>query len=361
MPLIRQQMPLAASCLALSVLALVPAEAAADGAGTILMVYQNCDQPGPTPACQYHPYANSVVPANTTMNMSRQLQLSSGDAYGDKSAGAFDAGSGVLYFFQGEETTMYRVDAGAHKVLPPVKLKRPHPWKAWHGVAAAYWNDGAVVAVAKGNDRNDVGGLVSIDPSSGVVSALDSGVDPNDKAYGDLSKGGGLFALGAGLLVLPLVPTWNYPHSFDAVNASTGAGTRVKTNLDIVGLEYSNGSFWALGVVALPPGLPSDQHGQPLIAKLDPETGAFTMVANLTGVVDKGALREAWDVATAGDGAGRLCSTFDHENGIMYFALDPNILGVNVRTGKVVTSSPLVHWADGTRDAEFVNAMQFVR
>ena len=67
---------------ALLVLALAsPGTAAATvGGGAILTVYQNCDQPGPTPDCQYHPYANTVTPANTTMDMSRQLQLSSGGA-----------------------------------------------------------------------------------------------------------------------------------------------------------------------------------------------------------------------------------------------------------------------------------------
>ena len=170
----------------------------------------NCAQPGPTPGCQYHPYVNTVTPGNTTMNMSRQLQLSSGAADGDKSAAAFDAGSGVLYFFQGAEATMYRVDTVAHKVLAPVKLKKPDPIKVWHGIAAAYWDDtrAAVVAVAM------KGGLVSINPSSGAISHLDSGVDPNSQANGDLGKGGGLSALGAGLLVFPLVSTWNFLHSF---------------------------------------------------------------------------------------------------------------------------------------------------
>ena len=56
----------------------------------------------------------------------------------------------------------------------------------------------------------------------------------------------------------------------------------------------------------------------------------------------------------------RAVTTFDHATGIMYFACDPNIVGVSVRTGEVTTSSPLVHWADGTQDAEFVSAMQFL-
>ena len=43
----------------------------------------------------------------------------------------------------------------------------------------------------------------------------------------------------------------------------------------------------------------------------------------------------------------------------MYFTSDPDIVGVSVWTGGVVTSSPLVRWADGTQDAEFVLAMQF--
>ena len=355
---------LAASC-ALSTLTAVEHTHSSAAAGTIFAVYQNCDQPGPTPGCKYHPYANTVPLANTTMDMSRQLQLSSGAADGDKSADAFDASSGVLYFFQGREATMYRVDVGAHKVLPPVKLKTPHTSEAWLGLDVAYWDDttGAVVAVAKGNDKY-IGGLVSIDPSSGVVSPLDNGADPIRQASGQLAKGGGLSAFGAGLLVLPLVPTWNYVHSFQVVNSSTCPGslcvaTHVHTTLDIVGLEFSDGEFWALGV-DLPPSLPPGQPGQPLIAKLDPSTGAFAMVANLTGVVDTGALRMAWDEMTDDGGGFRAVTTFDHANGIMYFACDPNIVGVSVHTGEVAMSSPLVHWADGTQDAMFVNAMQFL-
>ena len=86
------------------------------------------------------------------------------------------------------------------------------------------------------------------------------------------------------------------------------------------------------------------------------------MVANLTQLVSKDAphpISEAWNVMTGEDGL-RAVTTFDHANGIMYFACDPNIVGVSVRTGKVVTNSPLVHWADGTTGAEFVNAMAFV-
>ena len=335
--------------------------------GNILAVYQNCAQPGPTPGCTYHPYANTVAPTNTTMNMSRQLQLSTGDAYGDKSASAFDASSGVLYFFQGAEATMYRIDAAAHTVLAPVKLRKPDPFKAWHGVDAAYWDDtrSAVVGVARGviaGGLSQQGGLVSIDPSSGAISHLDSGVDPNSKANGDIGKGGGLSAFGDGLFVFPLVSAWNFLHSFQVVNTSTGVATRVSTTMVIVGLEFSDGYFWALGV-DLPGGKwAGEPAGQPLIAKLEPHTGAFTMVANLTQLVSKDAphpISEAWNVMTGEDGL-RAVTTFDHANGIMYFACDPNIVGVSVRTGKVVTNSPLVHWADGTTGAEFVNAMAFV-
>ena len=123
--------------IALAAVEAIPSTAILTG-GDILATYMNCAQPGPTPGCHYHPYANTVTPGNTTMNMSRQLQLSSGAADGDKSAAAFDAGSGVLYFFQGAEATMYRVDTVAHKVLAPVKLKKPDPIKVWHGIAEAY-------------------------------------------------------------------------------------------------------------------------------------------------------------------------------------------------------------------------------
>jgi len=262
----------------------------------------------------------------------------------------------VLYFFQGAEATMYRVDTVAHKVLAPVKLKKPDPFQFWHGIAAAYWDDtrAAVVAVAM------KGGLVSINPSSGAISHLDSGVDPNSQANGDLGKGGGLSALGAGLLVFPLVSTWNFLHSFQAINISTGVATRVKTTMDIVGLEYSDGSFWALGVDLLGGAWQQSEPGQPLIAQLDPDSGAFTMVANLTELVGKNSpLHEGWGIMT-GESDWRAVSTFDHANGIMYFACDPNLVGVSVRTGQVTTSSPLVHWADGTQDAEFVSAMQFL-
>ena len=347
--------------IALAAVEAIPSTAILTG-GDILATYMNCAQPGPTPGCQYHPYANTVTPGNTTMNMSRQLQLSSGAADGDKSAAAFDAGSGVLYFFQGAEATMYRVDTVAHKVLAPVKLKKPDSIKVWHGIEAAYWDDtrAAVVAVARGSPHGmNQGGLVSINPSSGAISHLDSGVDPNSQANGDLGKGGGLSAFGAGLLVFPLVSTWNFLHSFQAINISTGVATRVKTTMDIVGLEYSDGSFWALGVDLLG-GAGQSEPGQPLIAKLDPDSGAFTMVANLTELVGKNSpLHEGWGIMT-GESHWRAVSTFDHANGIMYFACDPNLVGVSVRTGHVTTSSPLVHWADGTQDAEFVSAMQFL-
>ena len=51
--------------------------------------------------------------------------------------------------------------------------------------------------------------------------------------------------------------------------------------------------------MALPGGSWAAEPGQPLIAKLNPNTGAFTMVANLTQLVGKGApLREAWGIMT---------------------------------------------------------------
>ena len=94
----------------------------------------------------------------------------------------------------------------------------------WYGVHAAYWDGprGTVVAVARGEVAGGVvvspGGLVSIDPSSGVVSPLV--VSPLDAFV--LGKGGGLSAFGAGLLVFPLVSAWDWLHSFQVVNASTG-------------------------------------------------------------------------------------------------------------------------------------------
>jgi hypothetical protein len=54
------------------------------------------------------------------------------------------------------------------------------------------------------------------------------------------------------------------------------------SSFDIVGLEYSNGSFWALGTVWDSPSVDAGP-GQPQIAELDPLTGATTMVATAPG------------------------------------------------------------------------------
>ena len=93
------------------------------------------------------------------------------------------------------------------------------------------------------------------------------------------------------------------------VNASTGVATRVRlmSTFDIVGLEYSNGSFWALGTVWDSPSVDAGP-GQPQIAELDPHTGATTMVANLTALVGEGTpLRVGWSVIVGEGRRGRAC------------------------------------------------------
>ena len=118
----------------------------------------------------------------------------------------------------------------------------PDPEMVWYGVHAAYWDGtrGAVVAVARGEVAAGVvvspGGLVSIDPSSGVVSPLDSGVDSG--AAFVLGKGGGLSAFGAGLLVFPLVSAWDWVHSFQVVNTSTGVARHSAPN------KHASRSLW---------------------------------------------------------------------------------------------------------------------
>ena len=85
-----------------------------------------------------------------------------------------------------------------------------------------------------------------------------------------------------------------------------------------------------------------------MLAKVDPLTGHVTQhpTANITRFKFR-------DIFMAGR------STFDHGTGVLYFTCDPKIVGVSVRTGEVVVNSPLVHWADGTQDSDFVLAMQF--
>ena len=52
----------------------------------------------------------------------RDQMLSPGSAEPDV-ASAYDAGGAVLYFFQGDEKTMYRIDVGTNKLLlPPIAL-----------------------------------------------------------------------------------------------------------------------------------------------------------------------------------------------------------------------------------------------
>jgi hypothetical protein len=135
------------------------------------------------------------------------------------------------------------------------------------------------------------------------------------------------------------------------VNITTGAARIVDTTMDILSVGYADGAFWALGTVCLAcpqcvqcPGNPSPSQ-RSLIARLDLRNGAIETVANLTKC-DRGSMV-----------LGR--STMDRANGVMYFACDPDFVGVSVRTGKVVMRSPLVHWADGTADSTFTLGMQF--
>ena len=87
-----------------------------------MIAYMNCYQPGPTPSCTYHPYFNTVTPQNTTMNPSQQGQLSAGKAYGTNSASAYDTEGQIMYFFQGGEEKMYRIDAKTMQPLPTIPL-----------------------------------------------------------------------------------------------------------------------------------------------------------------------------------------------------------------------------------------------
>jgi hypothetical protein len=220
----------------------------------IHIVYMDCAQPGPSPGCKYHPYYNSVTTRNTTMDMTQQLQLSTGRAYGIGSASAFDHGRGVLYFFQGEETIIYRVDTKAHQVLAPVKIDTSG-LGTFYGVAAAAFDDrtGALLSIFNTkleafNDR-----LVKLDPDTGKVTPLDSSVDPADRVnYG---VGGGLCATDGKLLVTPqgggAGAGANHPHSLSVVDVKTGVAQLVDTSpgMRIYGLEYGDGAFWAVGIL----------------------------------------------------------------------------------------------------------------
>jgi hypothetical protein len=197
-------------------------------------------------------------------------------------------------------------------------------------------------------DNVETNRLVRIDPHSGTIIPLDSAVDPSKRL--DYTVGGGLGATDGSIIVSPRESGGSEPpHSLAVVNISTGEAQIVVTeNMRIYGLEFGDGEFWAIGTrcPACPKCFQCDKP-ESLLAKIDPHTGAVTPHphANMTKY----------------DGFGMQIgrSTFDHTRGILYFTCDPDIVGVSVRTGEVVTSSPLVHWADGTQDAAFVLAMQF--
>lgn len=105
----------------------------------LLIAYMNCNQPGPTPGCRYHPYWNTVTPTNTTMDPYQQLQISSGQAHGIASASAFDVVRQLMYFFLGDEQTIYTIVAGPTAiVLPPITLNVTELGGSFFGVNMAH-------------------------------------------------------------------------------------------------------------------------------------------------------------------------------------------------------------------------------
>lgn len=325
-------------------------------ADRILMAYMDCAQPGPTPGCAYHPYYNTITTANTTMDMKQQLQISAGKAYGMGSASAYDPAGEILYFFQGDENTLYRIDVNAHKLLPRVTFSTEGIGPSFMGINAVVWNNHTDSLVAVIDVGSGCGGicerLIEINPESGAVKALDESVDPTKRV--DYAVGGGLIATDGKILVLPRGCGGKRPvDTLSVVNMKTGVAQLVATKppMRIYGLEHDNGIFWAVGTVCPNRGCPTcmcPDNGESLIAQIDPVTGTVTPL--LTADIKK----------FYGFNMQLGRSTFDHKNGVLYFTCDPDVVGVSVLTGKVLTKSPLVHWADGTQDSEFVLAMQFM-
>ena len=313
-----------------------------------MIAYMNCYQPGPTPSCTYHPYFNTVTPQNTTMNPSQQRQLSAGRAYGANSASAYDAEGQIMYFFQGGEDTMYRIDAKTMQPLPTIPLDTQLLPQGFIGVAGVVWDVGSSSLLAVLSQTPRQARLVEIDALSGAVVPLDAAVDPAKR----VDFPAGLVASDGEVLVSPRGWSSASPHSLSVVNVSTGEAKVVELSkmMRIFSLEYGDGAWWAVGAVCpdMPPGAygcGTSTPGHTTLATLDPHTGTVTPHprANITTYPGFSLAHQA----------------FDHANGIMYFTSDPDIVGVSVRTGEVVTSSPLVHWADGTQDAGFVLAMKF--
>ena len=258
----------------MTLLRLLPllASSAADGGdpisrGRLLLAYMNCAQPGPTPTCAYHPYFNTVSPLNTTCDPNTQLQVSAGKADGIHSTSGYDPSRELVYFFQGTEKTIYTVDAKNHAVLPPVPLDTASALGSYGrgctflGITAAYW-DSASNTLLGIMDIHDPkwalsSGLVQIDPASGAMLALDAALDA-DRRVSVPTEGGLIAGDGNGTLVVPRVDLLVHPHSFSAVNTSTGVMQIVDMDLPLtmIGLEYGDGAFWAVGTL-LPNNRPS--------------------------------------------------------------------------------------------------------